>query len=373
MSKYQTVNLPRDLAERIAKVCMFTMFAEDGRQLRAILARPAEQHQGEPVAHNLADKVREALDRQACPNAWMVIAYEAVIQNFTHADPNVRWEAVAGEQMRVIEQLRADVARLDKANLDVSLERKAALEGWDKSMDECDALLAQLAERDALLREVRDSCALWMDDHQPTAATMTLDERIEAALSASAKPNAQRITMPNADCAICRHLGDECMTCEEQRNSSAPVERDERAAFEVESLRNNRPVDRLPSGDYLLPATRFAWQGWQARAALECNPSVLVNQLQADLTERDERIDMLEKQVQLADHWLEFASFNNVGEPVEHTQEMRDEFRKQMIAAVFPDYVAASTDGRLNGIPKKPCSGCGTPGWTGACTKCVPY
>ena len=76
----------------------------------------------------------------------------------------------------------------------------------------------------------------------------------------------------------------------------------------------------------------------------------LCDQLQADLTARDQRVDMLEQQVQLADLWLEFASFSSTGEPVEHTQEMRDEFRKQMIAAVFPDYVEASTHGRLNGV-----------------------
>lgn len=98
---------------------------------------------------------------------------------------------------------------------------------------------------------------------------------------------------------------------------------------------------------------------------------VLCDQLQADLTERDQRIDLLEQQVQLADHWLEFASFNSVGEPVEHTQEMRDEFRKQMIAAVFPDIESRPEE---RGTPEtEPCSGCGTPGWTGACDKCVPY
>lgn len=46
MNNYQTVNLPRELAERIVNVCMFTMFAEDEQQLRAILAKPS----GEPAA-----------------------------------------------------------------------------------------------------------------------------------------------------------------------------------------------------------------------------------------------------------------------------------------------------------------------------------
>nr|WP_225777059.1 hypothetical protein [Pseudomonas sp. Marseille-Q3773] len=97
----------------------------------------------------------------------------------------------------------------------------------------------------------------------------------------------------------------------------------------------------------------------------------LCDQLQADLTAQDQRIDLLEQQVQLADHWLEFASFNSVGEPVEHTQDMRDDFRKQMIAAVFPDLESRPEE---RGTPAtEPCSGCGTLGWTGACSRCIPY
>lgn len=46
MSNYQTVNLPRELAESIAKLCMFTMLPQDAQQLRAILAKPT----GEPAA-----------------------------------------------------------------------------------------------------------------------------------------------------------------------------------------------------------------------------------------------------------------------------------------------------------------------------------
>ncbi|MCE0852979.1 hypothetical protein LU689_24005 [Pseudomonas asiatica] len=46
MSNYQTVNLPRELAESIAKLCMFTMLPQDSQQLRAILAKPT----GEPAA-----------------------------------------------------------------------------------------------------------------------------------------------------------------------------------------------------------------------------------------------------------------------------------------------------------------------------------
>lgn len=61
---------------------------------------------------------------------------------YTRTDPNVRWEEVACEQMRVIEQLRAE---LGEARVEL-----------DRSTNKLAGLLAQLAERDGLLR---DFCA----------------------------------------------------------------------------------------------------------------------------------------------------------------------------------------------------------------------
>ncbi|WPE28098.1 hypothetical protein PshuTeo1_38330 [Pseudomonas hunanensis] len=40
MKNYESVQLPRELAERIARLCMFTMLPQDSQALRAILARP---------------------------------------------------------------------------------------------------------------------------------------------------------------------------------------------------------------------------------------------------------------------------------------------------------------------------------------------
>jgi len=88
----------------------------------------AQQHQGEPVAHALAEKVREALDRQACPNAWMVIAYEAVVQNYTHAGP-------------------AEVERLTRKCQNADLALKAQTQN-------CEALRAQLAELVSAVRSI---------------------------------------------------------------------------------------------------------------------------------------------------------------------------------------------------------------------------
>lgn len=47
------------------------------------------------AVHGLAEKVREAMDRQACPNAWMVIAYEAVVANFPKPAPQPNPEPIA--------------------------------------------------------------------------------------------------------------------------------------------------------------------------------------------------------------------------------------------------------------------------------------
>lgn len=128
-------------------------------------------------------------------------------------------------------------------------------------------------------------------------------------------------------------------------NMGAPVEHDERAEFEkawagavnVEVLdlhRKQFPLTSDADQPYDTPQTQLGWMMWQARAALERKPSRLVAQLQADLTARDERIDELESQL-------------------------------------MPDLHSRPEE---RGTPEvEPCSGCGTPGWTGACNKCIPY
>lgn len=91
---------------------------------------------------------------------------------------------------------------------------------------------------------------------------------------------------------------------------SAPVERDERAAFERAVLAEwpqapvSRKRDLLPKddpcyGDYCDEPLQRCWVGWRMRAWLEgAKPSVLskcalCDQLQADLTARDEQNDQL--------------------------------------------------------------------------------
>lgn len=53
-------------------------------------AQPAQAAQpvGVADAHDIAKRVREALDRQACPDHWMVLAYEAVVSALADSQPD---------------------------------------------------------------------------------------------------------------------------------------------------------------------------------------------------------------------------------------------------------------------------------------------
>lgn len=123
-------------------------------------------------------------------------------------------------------------------------------------LDERDDLRAELAKRDALLAKARWVMNEATDDEGAISAAQFESECAALvaaidALSASAEP-------------------------------SAPVERDERAAFEADwSARHGVVTDvgarnsfyRLqPLGRYRWPDVQNAWDAWQARAALERKP-----------------------------------------------------------------------------------------------------
>lgn len=256
-------------------------------ELRALLAQPAQQHQGEPVAYQfqgrdgkwygftnerhyqntLADgtwPIRPLYThpapavqqepvalpaRKSEPTEESDVFTDAENSGFntcldeiaklgplyTHADPNVRWKAVADEQMQVIAGLRAQLA-------------------------EAHALLA-----DAQL-SVYSDCG---DAENPERAkhAVELADRIDAALSASAEPSAP-VEPLYPKCSVLKDAN------VRYSNSTAPVERDERAEFETEFKRIGRPLTRA---DYHPEAygNAFddgAWAGWQARAALDRKP-----------------------------------------------------------------------------------------------------
>lgn len=206
---------------------------EMAEELRAILGRPSEQPQGEPVAlperkeplrvvgsaydDGLCEGYNECLDEIA--KLWPL---------FTHADPG-EVERYEGE----LKRLRVDAATL-----------AGTVEG----------LRAQLAEAHAVLRLI------------PRRST-PYDSKIDAVLSASAEPSAMAERIKSAACPEC--ASKPCMCAE----LIAPAVIDERAEFEAWGTdRGYFNLKREHSGKYKFHTAWAAWEGWQARAALERKP-----------------------------------------------------------------------------------------------------
>ncbi|MEB3843479.1 hypothetical protein [Pseudomonas guariconensis] len=215
-SNTEMVSVPRALAERISNICMFTMYKEDWRALSEILAKPAEQRQGEPVAYAVftdngniriwSTKVMQEEGKQLVPL-------------YAHSAPPATAE---------VERLRAQVDTLAE---------------W------CGNALNKLADRDALLREALPAVE-YESGRGDAAGTsyLQLADKIKS-LFVSAEP-------------------------------SAPVEIDERADFERHViLTTGRPIDselkRHPvrHDEYECRTMQTRWNDWQARAALDRKPA----------------------------------------------------------------------------------------------------
>ncbi|URD44511.1 Lar family restriction alleviation protein [Pseudomonas sp. BYT-5] len=190
-------------------------------------AKPAGQHQGDAIG----TLVRDYNERIV----FTPIGDPHIIDDmkvYAHADP------------REVERLRAEIEEWNRI--------------FDMQEGKIDAIRAQLVERDALLREAHEELVC---RDSPVA------QRIIAALSASAEPSAPK-------CETCSDQGivgnilnaETCMDC----TPSAPVERDERAAFEKGYHKDALHRD---GDEYSRMAVQMAWEGWQARAALERKPS----------------------------------------------------------------------------------------------------
>ncbi len=78
-------------------VCVQCDSREEAEALKARLAEPEQ----EPVAWDLADKVRRDLDRQSCPDAFMRIAVEAIVKHYT-APPQRKWQGLTTAERKVL-------------------------------------------------------------------------------------------------------------------------------------------------------------------------------------------------------------------------------------------------------------------------------
>ena len=223
MNNEQMVSVPRAeieaAAERFARAQIFDFSSK----LRALLAQPAAQHQGEPVAlparrKETGDEEYDERNRPAI-DAWNACLDEIAKLGplYPHADANVRWKAVADEQMQVIARLREGIAKHWK----VVCDQRAEL----------DALRAQLAEQNALLREVLEAFQLEPDGSCINPGRDFIRPWAEklSALSASAEPSALKCGNCGASTGqACNEKG--CGYLEAGNGEpSAPVERDELA------------------------------------------------------------------------------------------------------------------------------------------------
>ena len=255
------------------------------------------QHQGEPVAflvHGPSGCMGAYLKD---PTHW-AHGYR-VEPLYTQADPNVRWKAVADEQVNVIDALRADLESV-RASRDAYAQnaidlresmrraRKAHGESQGLMQEQIDALRARLAEREAALDALTEiatgykrdldvahallrRCLLAVREQHCDEGEADFDlpapllSDIDAALSASAEPKCQ-------DGGICADSSHKCTGC-------APVERDERKDFEADWAhrmkvaghreRANAFYRIQPNDRYRWNDVQDAWDAWQARAAME--------------------------------------------------------------------------------------------------------
>lgn len=105
----------------------------------------------------------------------------------------------------------------------------------------------------------------------------------------------------------------------------------------------------------------------------------LCDQLQADLTERDEKLDQTQDLLRYMVYdyrTVVQAGYDRItalGGGCDSVAKMLGDnpnYQKAM-AHLLPDLESRPEE---RGTPEtEPCSGCGTPGWTGSCSKCVPY
>lgn len=158
---------------------------------------------------------------------------------------------------------------------------------------------------------------------------------------------------------------------------SAPIERDERTEFEkayqraVESGWSN--VKHLAR---LMWMTRASLTGFKPTVLTTCR---LCDQLQTDLTERDDQNDKMRVLLQHLVYDYQAAiqagydKITALGGDCDSISKMladNPNYQKAM-ALLVPDLESRPEE---RGTPEtEPCSGCGTPGWTGACNKCIPY
>ncbi len=195
MSKNEMVSVPRELAQMAAdaiddlltdgvSAVSAAAWVDVTQKVRAILAQPAEQHQGEPVAwHERWDECERIADIHGVREALQMFSEDPTGDAGTSLIREVltAMEADPGE----VERLRTENERLKQTSVKEEV--------FDIVCKERDALRAELAERDTLLTGAEKV----IDQFMPNVGKCCgldfalLNETlmgIRAALSASAEP-----------------------------------------------------------------------------------------------------------------------------------------------------------------------------------------
>ena len=206
-----------------------------------LLAKPAEQHQGEPVFWRY---------RSGPNRAWTETTDRGQVESAARAGWIVQALYTHGDTSET-EELRKENASLRAGWYKDESDNSRY---WPEQLQEAKS---ELAERDALLQDLLDY------DISKNAR-----RRIEEALSASIEPSASTEREAWA-LQEEKRLGIERLPVE----PSAPVERDERAEFE-KACSDGRIADiGIKTGVvYESVKANDIWIGWLARAALERKP-----------------------------------------------------------------------------------------------------
>ncbi|WP_286919731.1 hypothetical protein [Pseudomonas sp. UBA6753] len=399
--------------------------------LEASSVRLAEQHHDEPAAWRYRHSkpgMSWFFTEKTGADGCLIDGFDYEVQPlYTHAD--------SGEVKRLTQERDGLRTLADGANKWRQRAIDSQLAARDLTNDN-NELHAKLAERDALLREIYESA----EQDEPIGAG--LFSSIKVALSASAEPSAPKFEackgngvigwrrgqtaesyeegespcedynatgyahsngMPESGtCTTCNGLGTvpdgeitgldgaefengpiECIKDCPACKPGAPTVTDEpidlatwkRRAIEAESkLRTFDP--RLLELSAHAFDTLLAEPKPQELVLTKCK---LCDQLQADLTERDEKLDQTQDLLRFMVHDYRsvvqagYDRITALGSDCDSVAKMLDDnpnYQKAM-AVLLPDLESRPEE---RGTPEtEPCSGCGTPGWTGACNKCVPY
>lgn len=270
------VMVPRELADDLVRV--LEVFFDDGacgplENIRDLLSKAEGQHQGEPVGMLLIDEyfdnrevgdVDVQLDLKVCGQLAEKYPGQS-LPLYTHAD--------TGE----VERLRNEHAEAVNVGM--------------RYQERCEAMSAQLAERDALLDHMAYYLSPALASHQYSMTEETMHHALSVLhdwrqLRASAEPSApkcrevarQIVWHDKAQFVMSQLLGTD-VRCDPNKtytfslydSDGAPVERDERAEFEKKLLQSypNANLRRMDDGNYAGRLAYEGWNLWQFRAALE--------------------------------------------------------------------------------------------------------